>query len=169
MLLITAASVLWMQCEPEVEPVTIFTIAKGSHYSTPRAPQTLQSKTLRFTAVFDESARYDFGDVALQSSKNKLLGFADCNSTHRLEIFAYCYVNGERKESFIGTVPLNVPSRYEIMISDDEYIFTLNDEPPVRMERGAVCEKGVYYMLNPYFGGSVPAPHDIRIKIRFLY
>lgn len=168
-------------CEPA--PKDLFTrtflIRKGEHYSTPRLVETLQSSRLSFKATFDESAVYDHGTVALQDAKNKLLGFSDCNSLHhqnsarfawqwfdnRLEIYAYCYVNGERAEAFIGTVNLGEENRYEIVILSDEYKFTLNNNESVLIPRGNNCDKGVYYMLWPYFGGAVPAPHDVTIKI----
>jgi len=170
-------------CENEVSPVRRFTIKKGEHYSTPRLVETLQSSKLVFEARFDESARYDFGDVALQSNKNKLLGFSDCNSAHhensarftwqwfndRLEIFAYCYVNKVRVEEFIGVVPLNEFIRYEIERTKEHYIFRLNNQDPVFIQRGSTCEVGVYYKLWPYFGGSIPAPHDVRIDVKTMW
>lgn len=125
---------------------------------------------------------YDFGDAALQSNKNKLMGFSDCNSLHhqnsarfawqwfndRLEIYAYCYVNSIRMEEFIGTVNLNEENLYEIAMTANEYVFYLNGQRVTRIKRGDVCDKGVYYMLYPYFGGSIPAPHNVRIDVSIL-
>lgn len=144
---------------------------------------TRLSRTLAFDAKFNNTAIYDFGDAALQSNKNKLLGFSDCNSLHhensarfawqwfngRLEVYAYCYADRERIEKFVGVVDLNQFNHYRIEISDDHYTFILNDELPVDIKRGNVCDRGVYYMLWPYFGGSIPAPHDITIVIRPIY
>jgi hypothetical protein len=170
-------------CEPEAEPVTIFLIPEGKHYANQRFTESLQSHTLRFQAQFDQSARYTLGDQSMQTNKNKLLGFSDCNSAHhdnsarfawqwyndQLEIYAYCYVNGVRVEEYIGVVPLHVPSTYEIRITPSEYIFTLNDLAPVHIPRGNVCSKGLYYILWPYFGGTLPAPHDITIRLKKLF
>lgn len=179
-LLISLALLLAQGCEPEVEPIKTFITRKGDHYADPRVVESLQSRTLEFDAMFNETAIYDFGDPALQSNKNKLLGFSDCNSLHhensarfawqwfneRLEIYAYCYANGERIEKFVGVVDLNEFNHYRIEIREDQYAFILNNETPVYIERGNTCERGVYYMLWPYFGGHIPAPHDVQVFIR---
>lgn len=179
--LLTAFAFLFAQgCEPEEEPIRMFVTRKGEHYAHPRVVESLQSRTLAFDAMFNKTAIYDFGDPALQSNKNKLLGFSDCNSLHhensarfawqwfneRLEIYAYCYANGERLEKFVGVVELNEYNHYRIDIREDRYVFTLNNESQVYIKRGNTCERGIYYKLWPYFGGHVPAPHDIQIFIR---
>lgn len=174
------ALLVTLGCEPDADLVRTFVTQKGEHYAHPRVVQSLQSRTLEFDAMFNETAIYDFGDPALQSNKNKLLGFADCNSLHhensarfawqwfneRLEIYAYGYANGERIEKFVGVVTLNEYNHYRIEIIEDRYVFILNDEPPVYIKRGNTCERGVYYMLWPYFGGHIPAPHNVQIFIR---
>ncbi len=172
-------------CEPVAEDLfsRTFVIKAGAHYSTPRLVETLQSDRLTFTAVFDHSAIYDLGDPALQSNKNKLFGFSGCNATHhensarfawqwfggQLEIYAYCYVNGERKEAFVGVVKPGEENLYEIQLTDNAYVFYLNNERKAVVSKNTSCEQGVYYLLYPYFGGSVPAPHDVSIKISRTY
>lgn len=172
-------------CEPVEEELftRTFLIKKGEHYSTPRLAETLQSDRLIFTATFDESAIYDLGAPALQSNKNKLFGFSGCNSGHhensarfawqwfdgQLEIYAYCYVNGERKEAFVGVVVPGKEDVYEIQLANDAYVFYLNNERKAVVEREATCERGIFYLLYPYFGGSVPAPHDVTIKISRVF
>lgn len=171
-------------CEPTVEDLFVrhFTISQGDHYATPRLVEMLQSDRLVFRAKFDESAVYDLGDAALQSNKNKLLGFSDCNSLHhqnsarfawqwfndRLEIYAYCYVNSVRTEEFIGSVNLNEENLYEIALTDTEYVFYLNGKTSARIKRESQCNKGVYYMLYPYFGGAIPAPHNVNIDLSII-
>lgn len=170
-------------CEPEFDFFREFVIKKGEHYATGRSAESLQSHVLSFDAKFDKTAIYTFEDQAFQDSKNKLLGFADCNSLHhensarfawqwynnQLEIYAYCYVNGERKEKFVGVVELDEVNHYEITILENEYSFQLNDQAPVSIERINKCTAGLYYMLWPYFGGSLPAPHNITIKVKINY
>jgi len=182
-LIITIAAILLVACEPEIELVRRFTIKKGEHYSTPKLVEMQQSRSLVFEARFDESATYDFGDLALQSNKNKLMGFSDCNSMHhensarfgwqwmnnQLEIYAYCYVNGQRLEQFLGVVNLYEFTRYEIELTDAHYIFRLNHGEPVAIARGNTCTTGAYYRLWPYFGGHIPAPHDVSIDIKMIY
>lgn len=181
-LIIVAITILLISCEEKWDLFRTFIIPQGKHYSTPRIMEALQSETLSFVAVFDESAIYDLHDPYLQSNKNKLYGFADCNSQHQensarfawqwfndhLEIWAYCYVNGERIEKFISIVDINTENEYKIQLTKTSYIFTLNDVTEI-VERGNVCNTGVYYKLWPYFGGSVPAPHKVSIKIKDLY
>lgn len=174
---------IWAGCEPEPDPFTTFVIQEGKHYAVGRGSETLQSDKLVFDAVFNQSAIYDFGDPALQSNKNKLLGFSDCFSLHhensarfawqwfndQLEIYAYCYVNGERREQFVGAISLDTPHHFEIHLEETQYVFYLENFPAVKIDRGQVCDMGVYYMLWPYFGGQIPAPHDVSIKIKRFY
>ena len=175
-----AACTLFMSCEEEADLSRDFIIREGDHYASPRIVQSLQSNTLSFSAKFNETATYLFEDAGLQDSKNKLLGFSDCNSMHhdnsarfawqwykdQLEIYAYCYVNGERAEKFIGVVKLHEINRYQLSVTDENYVFQLNNQEPVNIKRGNVCDKGIYYMLWPYFGGTVPAPHDVHISLK---
>lgn len=157
-----------------------FIIKKGEHYSTPRFAETLQTDRLVFKARFNESAIYEFADEALQSSKNKLFGFSDCNSLHhensarfawqwynnRLEIYAYCYVDSKRVDKFIGTVNINDENTYEIQLTGESYIFLLNGENQTEIQRAKdLGNKGIYYLLYPYFGGTIPAPHNVIIDV----
>ncbi len=175
-----AACTLFMSCEEEADLSRDFIIREGDHYASPRIVQSLQSNTLSFSAKFNETATYLFEDAGLQDSKNKLLGFSDCNSLHhdnsarfawqwykdQLEIYAYCYVNGERAEKFIGVVKLHEINRYQLKVTDENYVFQLNNQEPISITRGNVCDKGIYYMLWPYFGGTIPAPHDVHISLK---
>lgn len=175
-----AVCTLFMSCEEEVDLSRDFIIREGEHYASPRIVQSLQSNTLSFSAKFNETAMYHFDDAGFQDSKNKLLGFSDCNSLHhensarfawqwykdQLEIYAYCYVNGERIEKFIGVVKLHEMNHYQLKVIDDNYVFQLNKQEPVSIKRGNVCDKGIYYMLWPYFGGSIPAPHDVHLSLK---
>lgn len=160
-----------------------YLIRQGEHYATHKGVEALQSNTLEFYATFDRTAVYDLGDNALQSNKNKLMGFSDCNSLHhdnsarfawqwyggKLEIFAYCYVNGARIEQYIGTVAIGEKNKYTVRCMPGHYEFKLNNQEVVKIERGSTCDKGFYYMLWPYFGGAIPAPHDITILIERIY
>ncbi|MBI3220041.1 MAG: hypothetical protein HYZ44_11045 [Bacteroidetes bacterium] len=175
--------ILMMGCEPEIEPIRQFITYKGDHYSWPRVSETLQSKTMAFEARFNETAKYDFKDLSIQSDKNKLMGFCDSNSlphdnsarfawqwfNDRLEIYAYCYANGVRLEQFVGVVELNEYNHYEIEMADGQYIFRLNNLPAVTVKRGNASGMGAYYKLWPYFGGHIAAPHDVIIDIKSIY
>ena len=180
LLMLVVGCMLFSSCEEEADLSRSFVVREGEHYASPRMVQTLQSNTLTFTAKFNETAIYHFDDASYQDSKNKLLGFSDCNSLHhensarfawqwyneQLEIYAYCYVNGAREEKFIGAVKLHEENRYQLKVVGDSYMFQLNNQEPVYIKRGNVSNKGLYYMLWPYFGGTIPAPHDVHIALK---
>jgi hypothetical protein len=175
------ACTLWSCSEPDLEHT--YVIRRGEHYASRRGVETLQSNTLEFYALFNKTAVYDLGDEALQTNKNKLLGFSDCNSAHhensarfawqwyrnQLEIYAYCYVNGARVEQYIDTVAIGTKNKYSIRRTKTHYEFSVNSKEVVRITRGDTCERGLYYLLWPYFGGSIPAPHDVSITIQRIY
>ncbi len=162
-ILSTLATLLLTACEPEADLYRNFYFREGEHYASPRLSESLQSN--RF-----------------QDSKNKLLGFADCNNLHhensarftwqwfnnQMEIYAYCYVNGERLEKFIGVVELKKENRFEIALTPEAYLFKLNDQEAVSVKRGNTCTLGLYYMLWPYFGGTLPAPHNMSLSIKMI-
>lgn len=174
---------LLTSCEEKiVEPYDSFVLPAGRH-SGFNGVQSLQSRSLSFTAIFDETAKYQTVIPENQYDINKLLGFSDCNSVHhhnsarfgwrwvdnQLEIHAYAYVDGDRKNEFVGIATLNRPYDYRLSFTDDAYHFYMEGVDPVTILREPVCNRGFYYMLYPYFGGDEPAPHDILIKIRFDY
>jgi hypothetical protein len=166
-------------CEPSFEEAfEVFTIPEKAHYSEQRHVEFLQGSSLFFKAKFDETAEYVLDD-GFQDSKNKLLGFSDCNSAHHensarfswqwfnntIEIYAYCYVNGQRVEQYLGTVNKNEVVSYEIRLSPSSYTFIFRDQETV-IPRGSTCDVGAYLILWPYFGGQKPAPHDVTIYLK---
>lgn len=175
--------ILWLvvtACEQKyIEPFELFQIQKGKHSSSSKIV-SLYSNTLSFEARFDNTAIYTSLDTINQHDTNKLLGFSDCNSHHQnnsarfgwrwfnnqIEIRAYSYANKVLTYLPIGTVETGETASYKIEIKDDHYIFSLNNYDPVIVDRGNTCEKGLYYMLWPYFGGDETAPHDINIYIK---
>ena len=68
-----------------------------------------------------------------------------------------------------GVVDINTYSHFELELPADQYLFRLNDQPTVTMKRGGTCGVGSYSKLWPYFGGHVPAPHDVTIDIKSIY
>ncbi|RED97002.1 hypothetical protein [Marinoscillum furvescens] len=169
-------------CEPAWEPTfEVFTIKKGHHYSK-KTIQLLQSNTLYFDVIFDETAKYQALTKENQWDTHKLLGFSDCNSHHHknsarfgwrwvdneLQIMAYCYTNGNRIIEPIGTVALNTVNTFRLTMTSNTYDFQLNHQTKISIERSANCSKGLYYMLFPYFGGNEVAPHDIHLQIRMI-
>ena len=175
--------VFLMSCEEAYkEPYETFLLPKGEHTKGIKA-QSLQSSSLQFNAIFDQSAIYKTQLEENQHDINKLMGFSDCNSFHHensarfgwrwlngtLEIHAYVYANGERVTEYIGDINLDAPYNYEIVLTNNAYVFYLEGFDPVSITRGNSCDKGLYYMLFPYFGGNEVAPHDILIQIKINY
>ncbi len=168
-------------CESQWDYYEDYIIPEGNHYSVYRA-EALQSPYLQFWAIFDSSAIYQSAIPENQWDINKLFGFSDCNTPHHensarfgwrwldntLEIFAYCYVNGERISEKIGNATLLESQYYEIYLNADAYVFRFQDQL-VSIPRAPTCDAGVYYMLHPYFGGDEFAPHTIRIQIKRNY
>ncbi len=172
-----------LRCEHKIEdPYAIFVIPAGKHDSKWRF-ESLQSRTLKFVAIFDQSAIYQTDLDENQYDINKLMGFSDCNSFHhensarfgwrwldrKLEIHAYAYVGGERITEYIGDVSLDTAYDYQLQITSSNYVFYLHDHNPVRISRNSPCDRGLYYMLFPYFGGDETAPQDISIQVLTKY
>ena len=162
------------------DDVITYRIPAGAHYSTKSSYEELSVSTMKFKVLFDSSAVYQTEESQNQGDINKLYGMADCSSMHQknsarfgwrwyenaLEIWAYAYVSGSRKMSFIKNVRLNTTSTYELLFTDSTYTFKVDDSV-VSLPRNC-GEQARGYKLYPYFGGDEPAPHDIRILIQDL-
>lgn len=158
-------------------------IPKGEHSSKGKTIDELTNTTLAYDVIFDNSCKYDLNSSD-QADINKLFGFADCNSNHhnnsarfgwrwnnnQLEILSYYYVNEKRKHEFLTAIELDKPYRMSIEIVDHQYKFEIeNVLEAVYYERGNTCNKGLHYLLFPYFGGNQTAPHDMKIYMRRVY
>jgi hypothetical protein len=173
-----------ISCESfdEVYPYEVYSIKKGQHYSTKKI-SSLQTDGIHFIARFDESAVYETKTAENQYDINKLMGFSDLNSHHQdnsarfgwrwaegsLQVFSYVYVDGERISDYLGDVPLNQDVEFQLLLTHDSYLFSINGQEAVGVPRQSSQSKGLAYMLYPYFGGDEPAPQDINIMIRMLW
>lgn len=160
---------------------TSYIIKKGQHSSSNSTYKSLNTNSLKFEAVFDQSAVYQTQYANNQTDINKLYGMADCSSLHqtnsarfgwrwynnRLEILGYIYNNGAMQYKLIGVVELGQPQRYELVLDGSSYIFRVGSLPEVVLPRGC-SGTGRGYQLYPYFGGDEVAPHDITIRIKNL-
>lgn len=160
------------------DSATVYRIPSRSHFSQQSSYQAADVSEITFKARFDSSAIYHTADPRNQGDINKLYGMSDCNTSHqansarfgwrwfgnKLEIWAYAYVNNERKTAFIKTVPLRTTSTYGIAFADSVYRFIV-DESEVSLPRHC-AGRARGYKLFPYFGGDEPAPHDVTIEIR---
>jgi hypothetical protein len=133
--------------------------------------QTLRNDILRFSAKFDHTAVSD-DDIS------KLLGFTECNSTPHvnsarfgwrrvedyIQVYAYVYNNGVRSIHHIADVSLDEYYDYVLIMGTTSYTFQVG-EFGVVVPRTTNCMRGVYYLLQPYYGGNLPAPQDVYIHV----
>ncbi len=161
----------------------VYRIRKGEHFAdgTLNVNQWFIGKKLRFQARFDPSNAYTLppGD---QADSNKLFGFSDCgqyagNSSarigwrwyrNRLEITAVAHYEGTwHLHEILGIADFNRIHDFEIELSPDRahYRFRYDQGPPVEMKRD--CDSPILwgYVLYPYFGGNLPAPHDMQVSV----
>ena len=181
---------LFLGCNKSVEEISTtpdhtqtgefieFVINKGEHFSNGSYKQ-FKGKELSFTAIFDSSCIYTTRSSENLGDINKLYGFSDCGTRHQensarvgwvwngrdIELFAYCYANGQRSSQLLGTARINELVQLSIAVTAEQYIFTYKDEK-THMQRHCNDPQASGYMLYPYFGGDETAPHDIRIRIR---
>jgi hypothetical protein len=154
------------------------TIDNASHFCKKNDFEPLNTDSLHFIAVFDESAIYTSQNSYNQSDINKLYGFSDCGTLHHknsarfgwnwqnnaLRIYAYVYSDGARISKEITSVALGRENTFKIEKKAGQYIFTVNNLHSTRIQAG--CNTRVEgYRLYPYFGGDEKAPHRITIRI----
>lgn len=166
--------------KPSSDVFITYVIAKGEHFSSQSVYKFYDNITdMRFTARFDSSAIYTNTLPSRQEDMNKLYGFADDNKQHhfssarigwrwfggKLELHGYVYNDSIRTSAYITSVPLKTDLNCSIQVNGSQYQFTINGTR-LTMPRKAKTPAGVGYRLYPYFGGTAPAPHEIRIKIR---
>ncbi len=139
----------------------------------------VSGKSFKFSACFDQSAKYDLGNIN-QLDANKLLGHSDCTSFHhknsarfgwrwnektnKIEILAYSYADKVRSIEFMGEMNLFEKANFEILTRENDYLFKFKNQVVV-MNRGCEQKNPIRYKLYPYFGGDEVAPHNINVFI----
>lgn len=156
-----------------------YIIGRGGHYSNRNPATAVNYRSQRFIARFDSSVLYTTTNPTNQYDVNKLYGFSDNNEHHHrnsarfgwrwsdsaLRIFAYVYNDGARLTREIGAITIGTAHHFEIEVSDNSYVFSLNEIKMI-MPRTSRTNTGTGYKLYPYFGGDEVAPHDVLILIR---
>ena len=167
--------------ENPIDSFTTYIIKAGKNYAEGTSYPAFSGSILKFKAILDSSCIYSTVNPVNQADINKLYGFSDANTHHQvnsarlgwnwlngqMHIHAYCYAGGVRYYSELGTVPLNTPFDCSIEVLPSAYIFTLNGHKDT-LSRGTSDALAKGYMLQPYFGGDEPAPHEMKVKIREL-
>lgn len=157
-----------------------FVIEQGNHFCNNNRYPPFRSRALFFTAIFNQSAIYNFTDPNTLYDQNTLYGFADNISKHQqfsarfgwrwfdnqLQLAAYVNNFNDSTIVQIGAVPLNTEVTCGIVINGAQYDFYLNGSKVISLPRASSSTKATGYKLFPYFGGEAVAPHRITIKIR---
>lgn len=161
----------------------IFRIPAGRRRARPlRLGVYWNRKIFCWKVTFTDSCRYDLGSPD-QLDVNKLIGVGYLpghhkhsarfgwrywNGTDVIELLAYCYVDGERVIRHLGYCKIGVEYRIELIAAHRHYFFTLDDaEGNAIAQADVMHENGrkLQYRLGVWFGGSKPAPHEIKIKL----
>ena len=79
----------------------------------------------------------------------------------RIDLGAYIYVGGVRTDFKVAETLLNTPTRLTIKIDYDRKLYQVLGGKPVAFPHN----KSFGYNTGLYFGGTQPAPHQIRVKI----
>ncbi len=160
-----------------------YTIPQAKHSSGFHFRPHLQQKFLEYNIKFDKTSIYQFHNED-QYDINKLFGLSyglhHTNSVRlgsrslaayssKIEILAYCYVNGERiKEDvnnlYIGMIELNKFYKFRINVGENIYKLSIFDKMDsvgsIEIPHNNLPFWG--YHLYPYFGGNRNAPHNIN-------
>jgi len=158
-----------------------YTIKKGRHRSGLKIGLYWNKKCIAYKVMFDNSCKYHINGED-QQDINKLFGVGYLPTHHKdsarfgwrynedvnkVELFAYCYVNGKRQIKQIVTIPLNRWFDAEIKVYSDHYFFTITyNGIQYRDIIKKTHSKKIGYRLNPFFGGNNPAPKTINIEIK---
>ncbi len=164
-----------------------YRVPKGQHYAWPPAFGLYwQIKRMHRVVTFDITAKYDLPGTEDDEDVNKLFGWGYLNGGHhkdsarfgwnynnttsRVALWAYCYINGERVMKWICEVPTYLKLLCQIDKIGNVYSFTVADPHNTYYVYGGLDirfehNKKLAYKLSCFFGGNNPAPHDITIKI----
>lgn len=168
-----------------------YQIEKGEHFSDIKGWPLWQKlkvnleedDSLTFLVVFKKSCLYDKDKVGDQI--NKLYGMSCGNHLQfsirigwrcenhvrgKISLFAYWYDCGKLNYELLGHTYPGDCEKMKLEMGDKEFTASLldpnNDEiisqHTVYLDKE--CHK-IRYKLYPYFGGTVPAPHDMEIDI----
>jgi len=167
----------------QLKSFTLYTILKDSNYSDKSAFNIFPYDSLKFISCFDSSAIYQTKDPVNQLDINKLYGFSDNQTFHQyysarfgwrwsndsLRLFGYCYNNSVRSFVELCATRVNKLDTCVIAIKDGNYQFRVNGRLKGTIPRSATITKPYGYMLYPYFGGTEPAPHTVKIYIKEIH
>lgn len=159
-----------------------YIIKKGKHRAWPiRFGIYWRKQTISFDVMFDGSCKY-FLQGEDQQDINKLFGIGYFKNHHidsarfgwrfnenlnKIELFAYCYVNGVRIWEFITSVAIYQKITLTLNINDGEYLFNAKkDQLVLQSSIKFTHNKKIGYPMDVFFGGNHVAPQRIKIVMK---
>lgn len=156
-----------------------FNIKKGNHRSR-WFPKFTTKKVLIGKVTFIGDFSYDIGSKH-QKDSNKICGLSDNFSHHqdsirlgwfwdsiinKIAIVGIHYKDGKRSIKRITSVEANKEYSFTISIDKNCYLASFNGEYLLFERSSKWCLPRV--ILNPYFGGKISAPKDLKFNIKIF-
>lgn len=160
-----------------------YIICKGKHYAfPPRLGLYFRPVSEVKKIIFDDSCAYTLPGED-QDDINKLFGVGFFPHHHKnsarfgwnyspktgdILITAYYYLDGTRWIHELCHVPLNTEIELGLLAGPDMYAFGVFKDEELLAEYSVTFEtkkSNIGFKLGPYFGGTYPAPQDIKIKL----
>jgi hypothetical protein len=161
----------------------IFKVFKGNHKFSPRLIRFFFGNKVKRKVLFTNNCLYNINESQLNI--NKLFGFSllyhHWESARfgwramdgKIELLAYIYNNRKRINEWdydilLARVDIDTLYNLSLEIKNNNYQFKIFDEFGQLISiREYPCKSNMKfgYLLNPYFGGKVSAPHDMEIQM----
>lgn len=162
-------------------------VPKGKHRFSPITFKPFWGNRMEAEIIFGDSCLYDLQNQD-QLDINKLFGFSrghhHYNSyrfgwrciDNKIELLAYIYRNGKRINEWdedIHLTFLNVEQLYKLTLKsfNNRCYFQVSDgfgQLVAIRDFPHLTRFNLGYILNPYFGGTSVAPHNMEIMIDIL-
>ena len=163
-----------------------YEIKKGKHYPKGIHFGITFYKRVAFRCYFDESCLYDHGSGE-NYDINKLFGFSTtyfhhkqsgrvgwrCLDGENIQLVTYSYNDWFRDgydSNVIGIVKPNEEFMCTVEDRETHYRYTFDKGKEFNEDNDAKLPDWFFfhYILYPYFGGNLPAPHDMKIYLERL-
>jgi hypothetical protein len=147
----------------------------GLHFGKNYADRLVKFSTscaynLGGTDQYDINKLYGVGYFPGHHTNSARYGWRYDDYTGRIELYAYCYINGKRLARGLCRMRLNKWYRLFIYISSTHYYFSVVDNANQETIAETRIEKGhnnkISYSLGAYFGGNRKAPHTMKIRMQ---
>lgn len=164
-----------------------YVIEKGKHRSGIFFKPTLNlSKEREFHFIFNGNCNYNYNDANLVNQINKLCGFSfgyhhtnsirigwqtNLEDSNKIKLFYYIYNKGIRTEKYICDVGIHFLNHIKIVCDYKNNRFCIHvlkgDGTTIKIDlvKFIFPKIKIGYYLFPYFGGKLPAPHEMEIYL----